>query len=143
MGSESGGENMEIAESARALEVFDGSADAESECAKALAEAERVLDELSLTAPRTRRSSSVDEKSSGQSGDPLPSVDRLRLDPGLDFVVHDDGVIELTEAGFRRMVQAHSAGLDAVIGIDGHDVLRLPAPKLGRDSCIAGVAEMR
>src|SRR5215813_974079 len=60
----------------------------------------------------------------------LPSVDRIRLDPGLDFVVCDDGVIELTESGFRRMVQAHSAGLDAVIGVDGREVLRLPAPKL-------------
>jgi hypothetical protein len=47
----------------------------------------------------------------------LPSLDRIRLDLDLDFIVHNDGVIELTEAGFRRMVQAHSAGLDAVIGV--------------------------
>jgi hypothetical protein len=122
-------------------------AGAKSECANALAEAERVLRELSLATPCTRESSSVDEKSSGQSlvsaqsGEPraaLPSVDRIRLDPDLDFVVHDDGMIELTEAGFRRMVQAHSAGLDAVIGVDGREVLRLPAPKLGHDSSVTG-----
>ena len=57
--------------------------------------------------------------------DPLP------LDPSLDFVVHDDGMIELTEAGFRRMGQAHSAGLDTVIKINGRDVFRFPATKLG------------
>ena len=122
-------------------------AGAKSECANALAEAERVLRELSLAIPCTHGSSSVDEKSSGQSlvsaqsGEPraaLPSVDRIRLDPDLDFVVHDDGMIELTEAGFRRMVQAHSAGLHAVIGIDRREVLRLPAPKLGHDSCVTG-----
>jgi hypothetical protein len=62
-------------------------------------------------------------------------VDRIRLDPNLDFVVHDGGMIELTEAGFRRMVQAHSAGLDAVIGVDSREVLRLPAPKLGHAPC--------
>jgi hypothetical protein len=45
-------------------------------------------------------------------------IDRLVLDAGLDFVFHKDGMIELTEAGFRRMVQAHSAGLDTVIEVD-------------------------
>jgi hypothetical protein len=55
----------------------------------------------------------------------------LLLDPGLDFVVHDDGMIELTKAGFRRMGQAHSAGLDTVIKIDSRDVFRFPATKLG------------
>src|SRR5262245_2603768 len=132
---------METAKSARALETnLDGYEGADSECARAMAEA--VLRELSLTAPCTHRSdpgcpSSVDEKPSApastQSTSPraaLPSVDRIRLDPDLDFVVPDDGVIELTEAGFRRMVQAHSAGLDAVIGVNSREVLRLPAPKL-------------
>jgi hypothetical protein len=38
-------------------------------------------------------------------------------------------MIELTEAGFRRMGQAHSAGLDAVIEIDKREVLRFPAAK--------------
>lgn len=54
--------------------------------------------------------------------------DHFTLDPDLDFVVHNDGgAIELTETGFRRMVQAHSAGFDIVIGVDRRDVLRFPA----------------
>ena len=52
--------------------------------------------------------------------------DSLSLDQGLDFVVHEDGHIELTQTGFRRMSQAHSAGRDVVIGVDSRDVLRLP-----------------
>jgi hypothetical protein len=86
----------------------------------------------------------VDEKPSEQSpvsarsGEPRvapSSLDLIRLDPGLDFVVHGDGMIEMTEAGFRRMVQVHSAGLDVVIGVDSREVLRLPAPKLGHAPC--------
>ena len=135
---------MEIAKSARALGTkFDEyNAGAKSECAKAIAEVERVLRELSLSAPcacrsNSGRSSSVAERRSEQSV-VSTSAGRLRLDPDLDFVIHDDGVIELTEAGFRRMVQAHSAGLNAVIGIDSRDVVRLPAPKLGHAPCAAG-----
>jgi hypothetical protein len=135
---------MEIAKSARALGTkFDEyNAGAESECAKAMAEVERVLRELSLSAPcacrsNPGRSSSVAERRSEQSV-VSTSAGRLRLDPDLDFVIHEDGVIELTEAGFRRMVQAHSAGLNAVIGIDSREVLRLPAPKLGHAPCAAG-----
>jgi hypothetical protein len=122
---------------------------AESECAKAIAEAERVLRELSLDAPLKRRSNArhsngvAEEPSeqslvsarSGRAPAALPPVNRLSLDPNLDFVVHEDGMIELTEAGFRRMVQAHSAGLDAVIGINRREVLRLRAPKVGHDPC--------
>jgi hypothetical protein len=137
---------MDIAKSPRALETnLDGyDAGADSECARAMAEA--VLRELSLAAHRPRHSnpSSVDEKPSSQvstrSAEPqaaLPSVDRLRLDPDLDFIVHHDGLIELTEAGFRRMVQAHSAGLDAVIRVDSREALRVPAPKLGQTPCAA------
>ena len=55
--------------------------------------------------------------------------DRLSLDPSYDFIVGDDGVIELTEAGFKRMGQAHSAGLDAVIEIDHRELFRFPAAK--------------
>lgn len=55
--------------------------------------------------------------------------DRLSLDPSLDFIVRDDGVIELTRAGFKRLGQAHSAGLDAVIEIDNREVFRFPAAK--------------
>jgi hypothetical protein len=127
------------------LDGYDSGTD--SECARAMAEA--VLRELSTNAPCTRQSSprgpsSEDEKPSAPvsvpSGEPratLPSADRIRLDPDLDFVVHDEGMIELTEAGFRRMVQAHSAGLDAVIWVDRREVLRLPAPKLGQAPCAA------
>jgi hypothetical protein len=144
---------MEIAARALDLEPVETTLDdagADSECARAMAEA--VLRELSLTASCTRQSnsgrpSSVDQKPSGQSpvaarsGEPRAapsSLDRIRLDPNLDFIVHDDGVIELTEAGFWRMVQAHSAGLDAVIGVDRREVLRVPAPKLAHAPCAAG-----
>jgi hypothetical protein len=133
---------------------------AEFDRARAMAEAERVLRELSLTAFSTRRRSP--EFSGYVSETPESAIpgfattrgaqpytqsyraaaqfglfdlqlakaipDRVPLDLGLDFVVHDDGAIELTETGFRRMAQAHSAGLDAVIGGDRRDVLRFPAP---------------
>jgi hypothetical protein len=132
---------------------------AESDRARAIAQAESVLREISLTALSVRRrgpelSSSVSQKAESEipsfaaSRRPKPYthshrtaahfgifdvrlakaiLDPLPLDPGLDFIVLDDGVIELTETGFRRMAQAHSAGLDVVIGVDGRDVLRLPA----------------
>ena len=59
---------------------------------------------------------------------PPPSpIDRLVLDVGLDFVFHKNGAIELTEAGFRRMGQVHSAGLDTVIEVDQRYLLRFPA----------------
>ena len=58
-----------------------------------------------------------------------PPIDRLVLDPDLDFIFHKDGMIELTETGFRRMGQAHSAGLDAVIEVDQRYLLHFPASK--------------
>jgi hypothetical protein len=93
--------------------------DVESDCARAMAEAERVLHEVSLAGLGTRRPLSPESSSSAAQFGIFDvkrvrgMCDRLPLDPGLDFVVHDDGTIELTEAGFRRMAQAHSAGLDA------------------------------
>ncbi len=130
---------------------------AESHCARAMAQAESVLREISLTAFSARRrspelSSSVSETESAIPGfatirgtqpnsyraaaqfgifdlrltKAIP--ERVPLDLGLDFVVHDDGAIELTETGFRRMAQAHSAAMDVVIGLDRRDVLRFPAP---------------
>ena len=48
---------------------------------------------------------------------------------GLDFIFHKDGMIVLTEAGFRRMGQAHSAGLDTVIEVDQRYLLHYPASK--------------
>ena len=105
---------------------------AESDCARAMAEVERVLHELALF---TRRST-PDGSSSANAAPKAPSlvpapppIERLVLDPGLDFIFHKDGMIELTEAGFRRMGQAHSAGLDAVIEVDRRSLLHFPASK--------------
>ena len=94
-----------------------------------MAEIERVLHELALTRRSSpKRLSPANETPNAPSLVPAPSpIDRLVLDPGLDFVFHKDGVIELTEVGFRRMAQAHSAAIDVVIGIDSRDVLRFPA----------------
>jgi hypothetical protein len=99
------------------VEVYDQGA--ESACARAMAQAERVLREISVIAPCADFDLSLARA--------MP--DCLALDPGLDFVLHDDGMIELTEAGFRRMGQAHSAGLGTVIEIDRRDVFRFPATK--------------
>jgi hypothetical protein len=127
--------------SARDSKLGDSVASTQSECERAIAEAEMVLRELFLVEAEPRQanvepSNAVNEKRepSRRSAVPraLPSaVDRLRLDPGLDFIVSDEGLIEMTEAGARRMVQAHSAGLDVVIGINGREVLRFLAPKRG------------
>ena len=128
------------------IELDEQGAGLECGCAKAVAEAERVLRELSLDERFKGRSKAriSNNEPSEQSLAPArsakppealpPPVNCLCLDPNLDFVVHDDGAIELTEAGFRRMVQAHSAGLDAVIAVDRREVLRVPAP-VGHDPC--------
>jgi hypothetical protein len=102
---------------------------AESDCARAMAEIERVLRELALTRRSSpERSGPANEASNAPSLVPAPSpIDRLVLDAGLDFVCHKDGMIELTEAGFRRMGQAHSAGLDTVIEVERRYLLRFPA----------------
>ena len=101
---------------------------AESDCARAMAEIERVLRELALTRRSSPERSPANEASNAPSLVPAPSpIDRLVLDAGLDFVCHKDGMIELTEAGFRRMGQAHSAGLDTVIELDRRYLLRFPA----------------
>ena len=144
----SGSTNTEAA----CADAIEYSGSAESDCARAIAQAERVLREVSLMAFCARRSSplssSVSEKTEASvpgfptirgskhsyraaapfgGFDLQPIPDHLPLDPGLDFVVHDDGAIELTEIGFRRMAQAHSAGLDAVIEVDSGQVFRFPA----------------
>jgi hypothetical protein len=126
---------------------------AESDCARAIAQAESVLREISSV---RRRSPELSVSQKAESAIPAFAtirgakpytqsyrtaarfgivdlrlvkaiLDPLPLDRGLDFMVLDDGTIGLTETGFRRMVQAHSAGLDVVIGVNGRDVLRLPA----------------
>jgi hypothetical protein len=99
-----------------------------------MAEVERVLHELALFTRRSspERSGPANEAPKAPSVVPASSpIDRLVLDAGLDFVVHDDGMIELTEARFRRMRQAHTAGLDTVIKIDRREVFRFPGTKLG------------
>jgi hypothetical protein len=101
---------------------------ADSDCARAMAEVEKVLHEL---AHFTRRSSSNRTSPANEASNAPPLVpaptDRLVLDAGLDFVCHKDGMIELTEAGFRRMGQAHSAGRDTVIEVDRRYLFRFPA----------------
>jgi len=130
---------------------------AELDCARAIAQAESVLRELSLKKRYGRPSGRQVVKEQAESPVPdLPTIgaskphthshraaaqlgvfdlmlakatpDRLFLDRGLDFVIHDDGAIELTEVGFRRMMRAHSAGLDVVIGVDRCGIVRFPAP---------------
>ena len=104
---------------------------AESDCARAMAEIERVLHELALTRRSTPDGST--SANAAPEAPPLvpapPPIERLALDPGLDFIFHKDGMIELTEAGFRRMGQAHSAGLDTVIEVDRRSLLHFPASK--------------
>jgi hypothetical protein len=95
-----------------------------------MAEVEKVLHELAHSTCRSspNRTSPPNEASNAPSLVPAPSpVDRLVLDAGLDFVCHKDGMIELTKAGFRRMAQAHSAGLDTVIEVIRRYLLRFPA----------------
>jgi hypothetical protein len=116
----------------------DGVARTQSECERAIAEAETVLRELLLVQPpqaTLEPSSAANGKSRVSARQPVSprsapnAVDRLRLDPDLDFVVCDEKLIEITEAGLRRMLQAHSAGLDVVVGINGRELLRFLAPK--------------
>jgi hypothetical protein len=102
----------------------------QSDCARAIAEAEKVLRELALFTrrPKLEHSNAATRARKALALVPAPSpIDRVVLDPGLDFVFHKDGTIELTGVGFRRMAQAHCAAIDVVIGIDGRDVLRFPA----------------
>jgi hypothetical protein len=139
------------------VNIIGGSA--ELDCARAIAQAESVLRELSLKKPygHPSRRQLVKEHTESQVPD-LPTIsadnpdthsrraaaqfavfdllsakavpDRLCLDRGLDFVIRDDGAIELTEVGFWRMMRAHSAGLDVVIGADRCSILRFPATGL-------------
>jgi hypothetical protein len=101
----------------------------QSDCARAMAEAERVLRELAFNAPiKTRILKPCERSAEGAiSGSCAFSYRAACPGPQLDFVLHKDGVIELTEVGFRRMAQAQSAAIDVVLGIDSRDVLRFPA----------------
>jgi hypothetical protein len=100
--------NSEPQKLAQQTKLNQSVAGAESECERAIAEAETVLSELLLVEPHQSTlepSSAANEKSrdaARRSVKPrsVPSaIDRLRLDPGLDFIVRDEGLIEMTEAG--------------------------------------------
>ena len=102
----------------------------QSDCARAMAEAEKVLRELALFTRRPKPEHSNAATRARKAPALVPAsfpIDRVVLDPGLDFTFHKDGTIELTGVGFRRMAQAHCAAIDVVIGIDGRDVLHFPA----------------
>jgi hypothetical protein len=104
--------------------------DGQSDCARAMAEAEKVLRELALVTrgPKPEHSNAATKARKPPALVPTAvPIDRVVLDPGLDFNFHKNGTIELTGVGFRRMAQAHCAAIDVVIGIDGRDVLRFPA----------------
>ena len=103
----------------------------QSDCARALAEAEKVLRELALFTRRSKPKHSNAANKARKVPTLVPAlspIDRVVLDRDLDFVVHKDASIELTAAGFRRMTQAHCAAIDVVIAIDGREVLRFPGP---------------
>jgi hypothetical protein len=113
----------------------------QSDCARAMAEAEKVLRELALFTRRSKPEPSNGANKPRKAPPLVPapsSIDRVVLDPGLDFVFREDGTIELAGVGFRRMAQAHSAAMDVVIGIDGREVLRFPAPVGPWDRCLTG-----
>jgi hypothetical protein len=104
--------------------------DGQSDCARAMAEAEKAVRELALFTRRSKPEPSNGANKSRKAPVLVPaptSIDRAVLDRGLDFVFHKDGMIELTGAGFRRMAQAHFAAIDVVIGVDGREVVRFPA----------------
>src|SRR5262249_61068352 len=118
--------------------------DAESDCARAMAEIERVLRELALTRRSSReRLSPANEASNAPSLVPAPSpIDQLVLDAGLDFVFHKDGMIELTEADFgawgrrtprgstrsSKLIGATYCAFPPLPGVEDRVQRRLPTP---------------
>src|ERR1700747_179616 len=78
---------------------------AESDCARAMAEIEKVLHELAHFTRRSspNRTSPAKKATNAPSLVPATSpIDRLVLDAGLDFVCPKDWVIELRAARVRR-----------------------------------------
>lgn len=129
--------NSKREKSAQEATLGEGVADGQSECERVMAEAKAILREL-LVEPRqwtvepTRAANASPREPARRSVFPRSlagTVDRLCLDPDLDFVVRGEGLIEMTEAGVRRMMQAQCAGLDVVIEINGREALRFLAPK--------------
>jgi hypothetical protein len=164
-------ERSECKSTEGACNAIEHSGATESDCAKAIAQAESVLREISLKASPAQRPNGELSNSVGENAESaIPDFatvsgtnpykhshrgpaqfgvfdlrlaktipDRLCLNPGLDFVVRDGGAIELTEIGFRRMAQAHSAGLDVAIRVDRRDVLRVP---VGRQDAVDSLGRM-
>jgi hypothetical protein len=77
----------------------------QSDCARALAEAEKVLRELALFTRRSKPEHSNPANKARKVPALVPAlspIDRVVLDRDLDFIFHKDGTIELTAVGFRR-----------------------------------------
>ena len=46
---------------------------------------------------------------------------------GADYTFEDGKAPVLTQVGFERLVEAHAAGRDVIIEVDGGVIFRLPA----------------
>src|SRR5438132_7921542 len=55
---------------------------------------------------------------------------RVTLLAGVDFI-KNNGLIEVTQAGFARMVEEHVRGNDVIIEVDGTPVLCIPGTANG------------
>ena len=51
----------------------------------------------------------------------------FNLVEGADYTLEDAKSVVLTQIGLERMVEAHAAGRDVIIGVDGVVIFRLPA----------------
>ena len=51
----------------------------------------------------------------------------FHLVEGADYMLEDGNSAVLTQIGLERMVEAHTAGRDVVIEVDGVVIFRLPA----------------
>ena len=51
----------------------------------------------------------------------------FHLVEGADYTLEDGKSAVLTQAGLERMVEAHTAGRDVIIAVDGAVIFRLPA----------------
>jgi hypothetical protein len=51
----------------------------------------------------------------------------FNLVEGADYILDDGKCAVLTQVGFERMMEAHTAGRDVIIEVDGVVIFRLPA----------------
>jgi hypothetical protein len=58
------------------------------------------------------------------------NAERVLLENGEDFIVHEEGPVELTSIGLKRLVAGHAAGHDVVVEIDNREVFVLRASNL-------------